>query len=103
MDLRVPSANDYVLNVLGDDKRYKINLRTDDAFDGVNYQAAFVAPAGRWTSMQLSISMFIPTFRGRTVTDSSPLDPAKVQQIGLMIADRQAGTFALGVRSISVE
>ncbi len=41
--------------------------------------------------MRLSVAMFIPNFRGRTVTDSSPLDAAEVKQVGLMIADRQAG------------
>jgi hypothetical protein len=31
------------------------------------------------------------------------LDAARVRQIGLMIADRQAGLFALAVRSILAE
>jgi hypothetical protein len=31
-----------------------------------------------------------------------PLDPARVRQMGLMIADRQAGPFALAIRSIAV-
>lgn len=102
-DLCAPDATAYLLNVLGDGKRYKVNLRTDDAFDGVNYQTAFVAPPGAWATIRLPISMFTPTLRGQTVTDSAPLDTAKVRQIGLMIADRQAGAFALRVKSISVE
>jgi hypothetical protein len=39
-ELRAPGAASYVLEVRGDGKRYKLNLRTDDAFDGVSYQAA---------------------------------------------------------------
>jgi len=37
------------------------------------------------------------------VPGAPPLDPARVRQIGLMIADRQAGPFALAVRSIRAE
>jgi hypothetical protein len=38
-ELGTPGAVSYVLEVRGDGKRYKLNLRTDDAFDGVSYQA----------------------------------------------------------------
>jgi hypothetical protein len=102
-DLGVPGAGNYLLEVCGDGRRYKLNLRTDDSFDGVNYQAAFEAPPGEWTRVLLPVSGFHPTFRGRTVPDAPPLDPARVRQIGLMVADRQAGSFALAVRLIRVE
>jgi hypothetical protein len=102
-DLGVPGAAAYSIEFNGDGKRYKLNLRTDDAFDGVNYQAAFEAPAGPWTWVRLSLCAFVPTFRGRRVSDAPKLDPARVRQIGLMIADRQAGPFALAVRSIRAE
>ena len=103
MDLGVAWAVGYVLDVCGDGKRFKLNLRTDDAFDGVNYQAAFATPVGNWTLLRLPVSAFRPTFRGRSVPGAPPLDPARVRQIGLMIADRQAGSFALALRSISAE
>jgi len=103
MDLGVPAAITYVLEVCGDGKRYKLNLSTDDTFDGVNYQVVFEPPAGTWTSVRLPLSGFRPTFRGRSVPGAPTLDPARVRQIGLMIADRQAGRFALALRSIRVE
>jgi NADH dehydrogenase [ubiquinone] 1 alpha subcomplex assembly factor 1 len=103
LDLGALGAVNYLLEVRGDGKRYKLNLRTDDAFDGVNYQTAFEAPTGTWTVMRLPVSGFRPTFRGRSVPGAPPLDPARVRQIGLIIADRQAGSFALAVRSIRVE
>lgn len=101
--LGVVAAVCYVLEVRGDGKRYKLNLRTEDSFDGVNYQTAIAAHAGVWTVVRLPLSVFSPTFRGRTVSAAPPLDPARVRQLGLMIADRQAGAFALAVRSIGVE
>jgi hypothetical protein len=103
MDLGAPGAAGYLLELRGDGKRFKLNLRTDDGFDGVNYQAAFEAPAGTWTSVRLPVAAFRPTFRGRSVPGAPPLDPARVRQSGLMIADRQAGPFALALRSIRAE
>jgi NADH dehydrogenase [ubiquinone] 1 alpha subcomplex assembly factor 1 len=88
------------LEVKGDGKRYKLNVRTDETFDGVNYQIAFEMPAHRWESASLDVSDFKPTFRGRLVADAPPLDPTRIRQVGLMIADRQWGPFALAIRSI---
>ena len=100
--LGVAPARACVIEVLGDGKRYKLNLRTDDAFDGVNYQASFEPPAGAWALLRLPLAAFVPTFRGRRVADAAALDPAFLRQVGLMIADRQAGRFALAVRSIGL-
>ena len=98
--LGAPSATAYLLEVRGDGQRYKLNLRTDEAFDGVSYQAAFVAPPA-WTTIHLPLGEFRPSFRGRAVPDAPPLDPARVRQVGLLIADRQAGPFALAMRSFA--
>ncbi len=75
----------------------------DDAFDGMNYQARLEAPAGGWALVRLPLAAFRPTFRGRTVPGAPALDPARVRQIGLVIADRQAGPFALALRSLGAE
>ena len=103
LDLGAPAAADYLIELCSDGKRYKLNLRTDDAFDGVNYQGVFDAPAGTWTTVRLPVLLFRPTFRGRSVPGAAPLDPARVRQMGFMIADRQAGPFALALRSIRAE
>ena len=44
-DLGVPEAGGNVLEVHGDGRRYELNVRSDDAFDGINYQAAFQTAA----------------------------------------------------------
>jgi NADH dehydrogenase [ubiquinone] 1 alpha subcomplex assembly factor 1 len=93
----------YLLDVRGDGKRYKLNLRTENRFDGINYQARFDPPAGVWTTCRLAGADFLPTWRGRPVPDAPPLDTTRVQQMGLMIADRQAGPFCLAIRAIAVE
>ena len=74
---------------------------TDDAFDGVNYQASF-APEPTWQTLHIPLSTFRATFRGRDVPSAPALDPARIRQVGLMIAERQAGAFALEVRRIGL-
>ena len=103
LDLGASGAANYSLELRGDGKRYKLSIRADDAFDGVSYQARFEPPAGTWTVVRLPVSEFQPTFRGRRVPGAPALDPARVRQIGLIIAERQAGSFALRLRSILAE
>jgi len=97
---QLAAVSAFWLEVKGDGKRYKLNLRTDDAFDGVNYQAVFAPPAGRWLDIELPLGVFQATFRGRLVNDAEPLNPAHLRQVGLMIADRQSGPFSLALRAI---
>lgn len=91
-----------VIEVMGDGRRYKLNLRTDDTFDGVNYQLRFDPPAGEWARITLPLADFAPSWRGRPVPGAPALDPARLRQVGLMIADRQAGPFRLAIRSIAL-
>lgn len=92
-----------LVEALGDGKVYKLNLRTDDSFDGVNYQARFQPAAGVWGSCRLATADFLPTWRGRPAPDAPPLAFPRLRQIGLMIADRQAGPFKLAIRAITAE
>jgi hypothetical protein len=101
-DLGVAGAVACVLEVRGDGKRYKLNLRTEDLYDGVNYQLPFEAPAGVWTTVRLDLASFAATFRGRVV-DAPALYPARLMQVGFVISDRQAGPFRLDVRAISLD
>jgi NADH dehydrogenase [ubiquinone] 1 alpha subcomplex assembly factor 1 len=102
-DLCFAGAGNCVLDVRGDGRRYKLSLRTDDAFDGVGYQAEFTPPAGAWAQVRLPVAAFLPTFRGRGVRGAPPLDAGRVRQAGLMVADGKAGPFALAIRSLRAE
>lgn len=103
LPLGLSGAVNCVIELRGDGKRYKLNLRSDDAFDGINYQATFEPPAHQWTVLRLPLSAFLPSFRGRRLPGVAQLDPACLRQIGLMIAERQAGPFVLAVRSLGLE
>ena len=82
-------------------KAYKLNLRTDDGFDGVNYQTRFRPAAGAWGQL-LSGSGRLPTYLARASRARCTAACSHwLRQVGLMIADRQAGPFRLAVRCIS--
>ncbi|MCE3003650.1 MAG: CIA30 family protein [Xanthomonadaceae bacterium] len=102
MPTAIGAIHAFALVVRGDGRRYKLNLRTGGRFDDVNYQAAFTPATDQWSEVRLPTAAFAPTFRGRTVA-APPLDPAAVSTLGLMVADRQQGAFALALRRIACE
>ena len=89
-----------VLRILGDGKIYGVRLRTDAAFDGVSYQRKIATEAGRWIEVRLPFEAFRPVFRGREVQRYPALDPGAIKTFGLIISDRQEGTFRLEIEWI---
>lgn len=87
----------FVVRVRGDGRRYKFTVRTDAGFDTPIYQCAFTAKNGEWQEYRLPFKDFVPTFRGRVLTNEPPLDPAKVVSMGFLISDQQEGPFKLEV------
>ena len=92
-------ARGLLLTVTGDGRTYKACARTDDAFDGVLYQARFAPPAGRVALVRLPFEDFVPTRRGRVV-EAAPLTGTRVRILGLMVSDKQAGSFTLDIERI---
>lgn len=101
LDLGCADTVAYSLTVWGDGRTYKLNLRLDSGFDGVNYQAAFTPATGQWTQIVLPVTAFEPNFRGMAVPGAPLLRPEAVRQVGLMISDKQAGAFRLMVKTIA--
>lgn len=91
-----------LIELRGDKKQFKLSLLTDDGFDSVNYQASFAPKGTDWQTLHLPLADFRASFRGREVTGAQPLDRARIRQVGLMIAARQAGPFALDIRRIGL-
>jgi hypothetical protein len=95
-------ATTCLIEVRGSGPSFKLSLLTDDGFDSLNYQFAFTPASPGWQTLHLPLAAFRATFRGREVAGAPALDPAAIRQVGLMIADRQAGPFALAIRHISL-
>ena len=95
-------TNAFVLRVRGDGRRYKFTVRTEAAFNAPNYQAEFTTKRGEWEEHRLAFKEFVPTFRGRVLTEVPPLDSSKITSVGLLISDKQAGPFRLEMSWIKV-
>ena len=93
-------CDSFLLRVRGDGRRYKFSVRTEAGLDTPLYQLAFTTKRGEWEEHRLPFKDFVPTFRGRILTDVPSLDPAKITSVGFLIADKQAGTFRLEIRVI---
>jgi len=90
-------CDSFLLRVRGDGRRYKFSVRTEAGFDTPLYQLAFTTKRGEWEEHRLPFKEFVPTFRGRILTDVPPLNPAKVTSVGFLISDKQEGSFKLEV------
>jgi monofunctional biosynthetic peptidoglycan transglycosylase len=85
------------VRVRGDGRSYQLRLRTDDGFDGIAYASTFETRDGEWTTTRIPFDRFLPTFRGRTLTDVPPLDTARIHQVAFMLADKNPGPFSLEI------
>jgi monofunctional biosynthetic peptidoglycan transglycosylase len=84
-----------VIRFRGDGKSYKLNLKTDSAFDGIMYRVSFDTKEGEWQELRFPFTEFMATFRGRAVPEAPPLDPARIASVGFLISDKQEGPFRL--------
>lgn len=89
------------LRVRGDGRRYKLNLRADEAFDGVTWQVRFETEAGRWQELVLPLARFAPVLRGRPVAQAGPIQGGRIRTVGFLIGEGQAGPFRLEVAGIA--
>jgi NADH dehydrogenase [ubiquinone] 1 alpha subcomplex assembly factor 1 len=89
-----------IVRVRGDGKRYRLRLKTDDDYEGISYQAIFFTDPAGWTESRLSFDEFVPVFRGAVVEGAPELEPARINRVGFMIADRQEGPFKLEIKEV---
>ncbi|MBT7714789.1 MAG: DUF4174 domain-containing protein [Deltaproteobacteria bacterium] len=89
-----------VMRIKGDGQRYQVRLRIDDRFDGISYRHRFTTRSESWLTIRVPFRNFVPVFRGRILTDVPPVSPEQIQQIGFLIADKQAGKFRLEIKWI---
>lgn len=96
-DVDLSAARAFALRVRGDGREYQLRFRTNDRFDGVAYRATFRTEEGEWTVLTLPMAAFLPTFRGRALSDVEPLDPGAIRQLTFMVADKREGPFRLEI------
>jgi NADH dehydrogenase [ubiquinone] 1 alpha subcomplex assembly factor 1 len=90
------------LLVRGDGKQYKMNLKTQQTFDGILYQAVFEPKRDEWDEILIPFSSFLPVFRGVLAQHAPSLDTASICSFGFLISNRQEGRFRMEIRRIGV-
>jgi NADH dehydrogenase [ubiquinone] 1 alpha subcomplex assembly factor 1 len=89
------------LTARGDGKTYKFSIRTSRSLDGISYQVAFTATGPAPKEFAFRIDEFNATYHGQRLAGTPSLDPARITNLGFIIADRQDGPFRLEIRKIS--
>ncbi|WP_372995551.1 CIA30 family protein [Marinobacter sp.] len=79
----------------GDGKTYKIGLRNSTNRRTIVYQHAFTPGTEEWSRIRLPFSEFIPTWRGKTLTDEVALNLSHLASVSLFVSGRQVGDFQL--------
>lgn len=79
----------------GDGKTYKIGLRNSTSRRTIVYQHAFTPGTEEWGRIRLPFSEFIPTWRGKTLTDEVALNLSHLALVSLFVSGRQVGEFQL--------
>ncbi len=90
------------LTVKGDGLLYQFRLRTDNGFDGAAYVHTFETLKDKEQTVYLSVDDFVPQFRGRVLTGMPALKLSDVQQMGILIADKQQGEFSIALFDLSI-
>jgi transforming growth factor-beta-induced protein len=95
-------ARGFVLEVKGDGRSYTFDVRVSNVrMMAGSFQQKFDTVAGEWTKIELPLDGFRLYSFGREMRDAPALDAAKIESIGVTLADKKAGGFALDVRSIA--
>jgi len=94
-------SNGIRIRVQGDGKHYQLRLFTDDNNDGSAYVFNFETKANETCTIDIPLLAFAPRFRGRPVTRPK-LKVGDILQYGLLIGDKQAGTFSLCLKKIDL-
>lgn len=87
-----------VARVKGDGRTYQMRLTTDARFRGmeISFMAEFKTKKGEWTEVKVPFGRFSGSFRGMSLKNEK-FNPAKVQRLGFLLADKKQGDFKVQV------
>ena len=89
--------------VRGDGRTYWMTVNTNVRIPAGSYRMVFRTEPGKWQVIRAPFSSFRATSFGRVLPVFLPLNRAKVESIGFLIADKKAGPFRLEVDWIKAE
>ncbi|MFZ4575604.1 MAG: CIA30 family protein [Phycisphaerales bacterium] len=84
--------------VRGDGRTYQFDVRCSDVrMMAGSFQTKFETVAGEWVTLTLPFEDFRLYSFGRPVPDAPELVPARVESIGVTLADKKSGAFQLDI------
>lgn len=99
-DLDLDLSNDLglLLRVKGDGRTYEARLDSDARFRGnsVSFAGTFETEKDRWIQVKVPFTEFKGSFRGMDLPDMK-LNPAAVERVWILLADKKEGPFELEV------
>ncbi|MDG1358197.1 MAG: CIA30 family protein [Akkermansiaceae bacterium] len=89
------------IHVRGDGRVYGLRATTDEKFlrSSVSFTADFETTKDKWVKLQIPFSSMKASWRGRKLNRN--FNPAEIKGLGIILADKKAGEFALEIKSIS--
>lgn len=72
------------VRVRGDGKKYKMHLKTQPDPDGILYQAGVETERDEWTDIRIPFVDVVPVYRGNSVKNAAPLNPASSCTFGFI-------------------
>ncbi len=84
--------------VRGDGRTYRFDVRTSNVrMMAGSFQTTFDTVAGEWVTVRLPFEQFALYSFGRLVPDAPKLIPARVESMGVTLADGKPGAFQLDI------
>ncbi len=84
--------------VRGDGRTYRFDVRTSDVrMRAGSFQTTFDTVAGEWVTVRLPFERFSLYRFGRLVPNAPKLSPARVESLGVTLADGKPGAFQLDI------
>jgi NADH dehydrogenase [ubiquinone] 1 alpha subcomplex assembly factor 1 len=99
--LGIKSGDSVMARVRGDGREYRMNLYVPRGSGGYSFRRSFKTKEGKWIEVSFPVDKFVATYRGR-VFSNQKLDPSKVNSVGFLLGDKNAGPFKLEVDWIKV-
>lgn len=95
-------AEGFVLEVKGDGRTYTFDVRVSNVrMMAGAFQQKFETKDGEWTQVRLPLDGFRLFSFGREVRSAPALVAGKIESVGITLADKKAGAFALEMRSLA--
>ena len=91
-------ATGLLLRVKGDGRTYQCDIRSSRLrLMAGGYQSTFPTRSGEWTEVEIPFDRCVANSFGQRLRNAPALDPASIESVGITLADKKEGQFAIEV------